>query len=331
MKAVKSTMLAMTSVGALLTVLTSGPALATPIYFTWAPSLTANSATPTVPGSEPLSSGAAFESSDLTISDYSVINATNLNAVTETTILPVVSANAYVPGPGSPPAVEYPFGNAPGLNGASGGTPYQMYFVVTSTSSISGSGSTYSGAFTTLSYTLYGVNDASSGDCTFSITATGPQATGCGTLLTLAQGGLPAGPNNIPGVNNIVSVTAGLPSAHVDATIGAGANAGGFFVSPTNLALINFESAFTNTPADIYYCSVETANPQSAPGCSNLQTDEASNAVPNLAADPFIEIENPGGGSVDVITGVPEPYTLALFGGGLIGLGFFGRRRRKTA
>ena len=193
--------------------------------------------------------------------------------------------------------------SAPGfVNGSGGGsltaengaTPYQLYFVVNSTSTLSptGVGSNLAGVFTTLTYTLWG--DVG-GTCTFGVSgATVSKSCGADTQLVLATGSLTTN-----GINQ-VNISSGIPAANADANIVAGSNAGGFFVAPTNLALLNFESAFTNTGGEV------------ESGGTNI-----------------IDITG-GGGNIDIVK-VPEPGTVAMFGFGLLGFGWFVRRRAKNS
>jgi hypothetical protein len=288
MKAVKSALIATASAGALLGLLGVGPAMATPITYEWNPAATSGTALSTPSGGSPLAP--EFSGNDLTIKDYASINISNLSDVTESAILavtdlglvsPSVSAPGFVNGSGG--------GSAVAENGA---TPYELYFVVNSTSTLSPSGSNLAGVFDTLTYTLYG--DVG-GNCSFSVSgSTVSKSCGADTQLVLATGSLT---NN--GINQ-VAIDSGIPSANADANIVAGSNAGGFFVAPTNLALLNFESAFTNTGGQVIS------------GGTNV-----------------IDITG-GGGNIDIVK-VPEPETVAMFGFGLLGLGWFVRRRAKKS
>ena len=292
MRAVKSALIG-AGIGALLAVMGAGPAAASPINFTWNPSATSGT---------PLSLAAPlppqFTANNLNIADYATINlgapngSGGFNNVTENAILavtslalqsPSISAPGFVPGQGHG-----------ALTGQVGATPYELYFVVTSTSQLAPDGTGgLAGSFTSLSYTMFG--DVG-GNCTFSASAGGP-STACGgdTQLVLATGTLPPGTgDNSASINN-----QGVPSANVAATITPGANAGGFFVNPSNLALVEFSAAFINT------------------------TQVSSEPSPGLF------VINGGGGNVDIA--VPEPLTLSLFGAGLLGAGALRRRRSKKA
>jgi hypothetical protein len=274
MKAMKSALIAASAV-ALMAVLSAGPAAAAAINFTWDPGLSVGPlSTATPPAST------AFTADDINIADYATINLTNPSVVTENALLAVTGFNTGVAPAG------FVGGNGSGAGNA-GATPYQLYFLVTSTSHVTPAGpGILLGSFDTLSYQLIG--DVG-GNCQFSIAGA---ACGSDTQLVLATGSL-----SDNGVNQ-ANILNGIPSANADASIATGANTGGFFVSPSDLASIDFETSFTNTGGVI-----------------------ATNG-------PIITI-NGGGGNVDIV--VPEPLTLSLFGAGLLGMGAMRRRRSKKA
>ena len=295
MKAMKSALIG-AGIGALLAVMGASPAAADPINFTWNPAATSGTALSTP--SAPQNLAPEFTANNLNIADYATINlgapngSGGFNTVTENAILAVTSLALQSPSLSAPGFVP---GQGHGsLTGQVGATPYEIYFVVTSTSHLAPDGTGgLTGAFTTLSYTMFG--DVG-GNCTFAASAGGP-STSCGgdTQLVLATGNLaPGGGNNSASINN-----QNVPSANVAATITLGANAGGFFVSPSNLALVDFSAAFINT-----------AQVSSEPS-------------------PGLFVINGGGGNVDIT--VPEPLTLSLFGAGLLGAGAMRRRRSKKA
>jgi hypothetical protein len=232
-----------------------------------------------------------FSANNLTIADYAVINlgapngSGGFNNVQETAALVV---NGLTP--------VAPSTTAPGLNVGlvtiPGATPYKLYFMVTSTSSLSPDAmGGLSGQFSTLTYQLIGDQG---GNCTFVAAGSSvtPSCAGDAQYL-LATGSL----NNSLG-DNAAHIDDGTPAANVAANIVAGANAGGFFVSPSDLTTIDFESAFTNTSGAI-------------------------------TTTPTGFLINGGGGNIDIV--VPEPLTLSLFGAGLLGAGALRRRRSKKA
>jgi hypothetical protein len=175
------------------------------------------------------------------------------------------------------------------------GTPFSLYFKLTSISTLSAvptSSNVVTGYLTSLSYTLYGV----AGTCAYSAAVTGVVSATCGgTPVALATGSLAAG----PGPENQVAILDGVPFATAETNIVAVPAESSFFVSPTDLTTLEIESSFTNT----FSVATLTAN--------------ASN-------QPVVLISG-GGGNADVV--VPEPYTVATFGFGLLGLGWFARRR----
>ena len=217
------------------------------------------------------------------VADYATITlpATFGNPINETSYLVVTGFNAGVNPAG------FVGGSGGGAGAANpGGTPYQLYFAVNSVSHATTplGPNSFLGVFDSLNYTFFG--DVG-GNCTFS-----PSGPSCGADQQLA---LATGTLSNQGLNQ-ANILSGIPSANADATIAAGANAGGFFVSPANLLSVLFEASFTNTPG------VVTQN-------GNVITI------------------NGGGGNVDMVTSaVPEPMTLSLFGAGLIGAGALRRR-----
>jgi len=273
MKFLKNALMA-AGVGAVLAVLSAAPASATPITFTWNPSLTSGGV---------LSTGGAFTANNMFVSDYATINVGNPGAITEHSILAVNNFNAGVSPAGFVNGNGIPSGANPG------GTPYQLYFVIDSLSHVTTpiDANNFLGRFDSLTYTLYG--DVG-GKCTFSASFTAAASCSGDQQLALATGNL-----SNQGLNQ-ANVLGGIPSANADATVIAGPNAGGFFVSPADLTSILFEAAFTNTPG-----------------------------VVTRSGD-VITI-NGGGGNVDVV--VPEPLTLSLFGAGLVGAAALRRRRSK--
>jgi hypothetical protein len=294
MQTVKSALIATASVGLLLAGLGVSPAAATPIFFTWNPNL----ATPPLVGA----GDSITNATSVTVDDYSVINATNVvdsisNTVTESAILDVVGANVPTPGLVG--------------TGSSGASDYQLFYnIVGAQSTLSPNGpNSFTGAFTSFTYTLYGV---AGGGCTFGLGATGPTYTGCSsTPEVLATGSLAGGLDQVNIINSI-------PSANVNANAIAGSAAGGFFVAPP-LASVDFQSGFTNSQGVLFYCTSAAAVTSSACSGNGLSP-----------TDPIIEIDG-GGGDVNLVTAIPEPQTLAMFGFGLIGLGWFVRRRVKKA
>ena len=213
----------------LATVMAAGAASAAPVVFTWDPSATANGTLSTAGAFSPL-----FTASNINIADYATINLSNPSAVTETGVLAVTSLT------GGSVTHGLVNGTGAGAGGAIGGaSPYQLYFVFSSTSAIAPDGSGgQKGFFTSLSYTLFG---DTGGLCTFSVS--GANCSGSGTQLTLATGSLSNQGVDIVTINN-----AGIPSANVSVSIVPGTDAGGFFVNPNNLSLFDFSAAFTNTP-----------------------------------------------------------------------------------
>jgi len=273
-----SSILASTALAAGLALLGTSAASAAPITFTWNPNGTS--------GTSLSSAGSQFSANNMTVADYATIDLSNLANVTETGILAVTSFALQ----GGSSLHGFVNGTGQGAGGAIGGaTPYQLYFTFSSTSQLAPNGSGgLTGTFTSLTYTLWG--DVG-GNCAFSVSGA---ACGADTQLALATGSLSS-----LGLNSVNINSGGIPSANVNVDITLGADAGAFFVNPSDLTGFNFETAFTNT-------------------------------VGVVSQTGSIITINGGGGNVDLIP-VPEPVTLSVFGAGLAGAFIARRRKAKKA
>jgi len=248
------------------------------------------------PGLIGLSSGGVtqFTADDIVVSDFATITLGPNTGTASNPVYNSVSESAILP------ITQFTLG---GTKVAQGGSAYTLYFDVTAaTSSISGTPASLVGKFNTLSYTLFGVT----GGCTFNASLGGPSATCGGTKFTIATGGVSS---TAFGPGNNVSVTAGDPAAHANVTIIPDSTNGAFFVSPNATSIANdlFISAFTNSAAQ-FFCG----------------TTKCSFENPAISA---VVIKSTAGGGIS-LTAVPEPDTLAVFGLGLLGLGWFARRRK---
>ena len=167
----------------------------------------------------------------------------------------------------------------------------------------------YSGNFTSLNYTLYGVNGLSS----FGFAGSTPTVTNSSTPVVLATGALISG-NPATNQESLTVSSGGTPSpgsmyqiapsaSNLDLTFLPNAAESGFFVSPSAFTMSTLTGALTNDPG-----IVTLINPST------------------------IEINN-GRGTLTPVTGVAvaEPASRALLGSALACIGLVRSRRSKEA
>ena len=296
MKAVKRALIAAASVGALLTALGAGPAVAAPINFTWTPSAVG------------FSGGAIVNANNISpLNDFATIQVDLSGNFNESGALNVTG---FLNGASTVAST--------GL-GAAGG--YSLYYVFVGAGNQGGPvpttlGGTTTGSYSSLSYELIAsttplpaFNPANTNY--YSTLAALNAAIGSSGDIVLATGSL------VGTIGNTVTLSdtsTGLsPNANVEVTLIPCVASGG--------ACTGNESAFFTSPS---------ANI----GVLQFGDFSATGTVTTEAAcgDFSCVYINGGGGNItEALAPVPEPVTLSLFGAGLAGLGAMRLRKKKRA
>lgn len=268
----------------------------------------------------PLAVQGPFTADNITVKDFSKITiqngGVNNGQFTETGILQITAFSCCGLGGGVI--------STPGLNGTPAGpTNYKLYFTFSASGNLNGglpwpttgvgagtAGKTFSGSFSTLTYSFFGDPSGTSTLNNVGGVPTVTQGPGFPDVL-LATGSLfstcPICTNSVTlGFNN-----SNIPSPTAQATedFNKAGGQGGFFIAP--LLTLDLEDAFTNT--GVGQVAV-------IPGCVPAAGSTSCNTV----------LITGGGGSADFFA-IPEPGSLLLLGSGLIGWAGASRRRRARA
>jgi hypothetical protein len=284
MKAMKKT-LTSAGIGALLAVMGATAASATPITFTWSPNL----AIPTL-------GGTPITADNIKVADFATITVGAGGAFTETGALAItdfqLGASTFTPvGLGTTYSLYYKFSGAGNQGGPIPTTP----------------GATASGTYSSLDFTLFGINSPITCTATTGCTGTGiAEALAFGSLIpntgfvTLQNTGGGLSPTSNVKVSFNPCTAAGMGNS----TGTCSGNESLFFTSPSATTTVMQVGNFSAT--------------------DSVVTTDGNGKV-------FI---NGGGGNITealVPVTVPEPVTLSLFGAGLAGAAFIRRRRSKKA
>lgn len=295
----RANLIKIAAMGAVLSAAAISPASAAAVQFKWDP---AGATTPL--------NGTSFTADNMTGTDFSTIQLTVTSATTA-----AFTDNGYLP------ITQFQLGGGvvttTGLDAAGGYGLVFQFSAVGTQQAIGGNpippnpgvllGSLSSLTFSLIGYTIPALGTPAS----FSFNAqNGVIASIPGTQVVLAQGSLLNGGVTLANFGSGLVPGASALSTFLPCVAAGGActfDESAFFLLPPLTQLLDIFASFTNTPLQIL-------SPVSCNGglsqCIGIQG---------------------GSNSADLITAVPEPRSLALFGTGILALGMLLSRRRKLS
>ncbi len=290
-----------------LTLVTAAPTFANAEVITWNPGGT------TPPLGQPGigGTGNAFSFNSLSVADFATMTLSGAGTFNETGYLNVTGAVL-----GSTPFTPIGLGGTTAGGGETSGL-YTLYYAFSATGTTSApnfnSLGVYNGNFSTLNYTLYGVN----GESSFSFAGTTPTVTNSSTAVVLGTGSLILG-SPAQNVNGLTVTNGQTPSngsmyeitpsaSNLDLTFTPNTFEAGFFSNPNAATSLILNGALTADPGVVTLVNTSTIEINNGRG-----TLSYSAVVPPPTAT------------------TPEPASFALVLSGVAGVAGAVRRRRSA-